>query len=277
MGTDYIDLGRVAGDTGTSMRYRNSWANGIEYVHNDQYIDMVTHAGSLWVCNTTNTSQEPTEESETWHLAARGIDDGASISDAISAIEVPENYVEPESGGTVKDIFGKLTKGVRELFARFNGLGDAAHYNVSDILTAGYDDTGKVPSLALARDLAEQIATLNNNLAKPVHDNLWSGTAGAGQTITLSKSIYDYSMIYFSNDTDGIRAMFPVANGVSAIRAGGSTVTIANNIGTFGVAGEVSNGGKTIKLTNVGYITQVPGSNNSALAVRKVTRVFGIR
>lgn len=266
MGTDYIDLGKVAGDTGTSMRYRNSWANGIEYVHNDQYIDMVTHAGSLWVCNTTNTSQEPAEDSEVWHLAARGMNDEASVSDAIAYFTVPETYTEPKTGGTIADIIAKLVKGVRDLTT-----GKASSNRVKNL-------EDRVTTLDNTVDTMEgQVETLNSNLAKPVHDNLWSGTAGAGQTITLSKSIYDYSMIYFSNDTDGIRAMFPVANGGTTIRAGGSTVTIANNIGTFGVAGEVSNGGKTIKLTNVGYITQVPGSNNSALAVRKVTRVFGIR
>lgn len=69
-----IDLGKVVGDPGASMRFRGEWNGGSEYFNNESYIDTVTHHGSLWVCKQTNTGQEPIE-GDYWGIGAQGNSD----------------------------------------------------------------------------------------------------------------------------------------------------------------------------------------------------------
>lgn len=66
-----IDLGKVVGNPGASMRFRGEWLSGSEYFNNESYIDTVTHNGSLWICKTTNTGQEPIE-GDYWGMGAYG-------------------------------------------------------------------------------------------------------------------------------------------------------------------------------------------------------------
>lgn len=68
-----IDLGKVVGDTGVSLRFRGEWNNAAEYVNGSNYIDLATHNGSLWICDSTNTNQEPSISSEYWSVAAQGM------------------------------------------------------------------------------------------------------------------------------------------------------------------------------------------------------------
>lgn len=67
-----IDLGRVVGDTGTSIRYRGDWESTVEYLNNNTYIDTVAHDDCLWICKVANANQEPTRESTYWDMAAAG-------------------------------------------------------------------------------------------------------------------------------------------------------------------------------------------------------------
>lgn len=69
-----IDLGKVVGDPGASMRFRGEWNSGSEYFNNSSYVDTVTHHGSLWVCKQTNTGQEPIE-GDYWGIGAQGNSD----------------------------------------------------------------------------------------------------------------------------------------------------------------------------------------------------------
>lgn len=69
-----IDLGKVVGDPGASMRFRGEWNGGAEYFNNASYVDTVTHHGSLWVCKQTNTGQEPIE-GDYWGIGAQGNSD----------------------------------------------------------------------------------------------------------------------------------------------------------------------------------------------------------
>ena len=68
-----IDLGKVVGDTGVSLRFRGEWNDVAEYVNGSNYIDLATHNGSLWICDSTNTNQEPSGSSEYWSVAAQGM------------------------------------------------------------------------------------------------------------------------------------------------------------------------------------------------------------
>ena len=68
-----LDLGKVVGDPGASLRFRDAWNSGSEYRNDATYIDVVQHNGSLWVCKQTNTGQTPSSSSEYWGLGAQGI------------------------------------------------------------------------------------------------------------------------------------------------------------------------------------------------------------
>lgn len=70
-----IDLGKVKGDTGVSMRSRGAWTASTSYVNNTQYIDVVTNGGSSYSCKTTHTSGT-TFSNENWNLIAQKGDKG---------------------------------------------------------------------------------------------------------------------------------------------------------------------------------------------------------
>lgn len=79
-----VDLGKVVGDPGASMRFRGDWNNESEYFNNASYIDAVTHNGSLWICKTTNTNQTPAEGTY-WGLGAQGMAEENMVFSAYSA------------------------------------------------------------------------------------------------------------------------------------------------------------------------------------------------
>lgn len=79
-----IDLGKVVGNPGASMRFRGEWLSGSEYFNNESYIDTVTHNGSLWICKTTNTGQEPIE-GDYWGMGAYGTVTGFDATISIPA------------------------------------------------------------------------------------------------------------------------------------------------------------------------------------------------
>ncbi|MCI7181888.1 MAG: hypothetical protein SOY12_00675 [Schaedlerella sp.] len=67
-----INLGRVKGDKGISMRYRGAWNDTAGYVNDDTYIDMAVHDGSLWICKKSNSGYNPELYSEFWEIVAQG-------------------------------------------------------------------------------------------------------------------------------------------------------------------------------------------------------------
>lgn len=79
-----IDLGKVVGDPGASMRFRGEWNNESEYFNNASYIDAVTHNGSLWICKVTNTNQVPATGTY-WGIGAQGMAEDNMVFSAYSA------------------------------------------------------------------------------------------------------------------------------------------------------------------------------------------------
>ena len=51
-----IDLGKVAGDKGTSVRNRGAWAVNTAYVNDLEYNDFVKYEGSMYACKISHTS-----------------------------------------------------------------------------------------------------------------------------------------------------------------------------------------------------------------------------
>lgn len=70
-----LDLGQVKGDTGTSLRNRETWTANTAYVNNSQYIDIVTNDGNLYMCKTSHTS-ETTFSDTNWTMVVQKGDKG---------------------------------------------------------------------------------------------------------------------------------------------------------------------------------------------------------
>lgn len=116
-----INLGRVKGDKGVSMRNRGEWNSTAKYLNDDQYIDFVSHNGSLWTCLTTNTNIEPSDTANVWDLAVKSID-----TVYFQQASKRENIVSGEAAST---LFGKISKW-------FADLKSAAFYSVvNNLLT----------------------------------------------------------------------------------------------------------------------------------------------
>lgn len=79
-----IDLGKVVGNPGASMRFRGEWNSESEYFNNASYIDAVTHGGSLWICKVTNTNQAPATGTY-WGIGAQGMAEDNMVFSAHSA------------------------------------------------------------------------------------------------------------------------------------------------------------------------------------------------
>lgn len=145
-----LDLGKVVGDPGASLRFRDAWNSGSEYRNDATYIDVVQHNGSLWVCKQTNTGQTPSSSSEYWGLGAQGIRqagemlqgrllylsangmDTSTVSNADLEELVQANV--PEKIGTLSDLKtsakGNLVAAVNELNGKISG--SALPYGIID-------------------------------------------------------------------------------------------------------------------------------------------------
>lgn len=115
-----INLGKVTGDKGTSIRNRGEWNATAQYVNSENYVDMVSHNGNLWTCLVTNTNVEPAEGKEQWNLSAKGISN-VYFTEATDR----ENIVSGEQTSTS---FGKIAKW-------FSDLKDSAFSVVANNLT----------------------------------------------------------------------------------------------------------------------------------------------
>lgn len=97
-----INLGKVVGDKGTSIRNRGAWNSTAEYFCDEHFVDFVTHKGSLWMCANTNSDSEPSDDNINWTLALSSID-----TVYFEQAETRENIV---SGERVNISFGKIAK-----------------------------------------------------------------------------------------------------------------------------------------------------------------------
>lgn len=152
-----LDLGKVVGDPGASLRFRDAWNSGSEYRNDATYIDVVQHNGSLWVCKQTNTGQTPSSSSEYWGLGAQGIRqagemlqgrllylsangmDTSTVSNADLEELVQANV--PEKIGTLSDLKtsakGNLVAAVNELNGKITASGGVVKIGGVVILQRG--------------------------------------------------------------------------------------------------------------------------------------------
>ena len=116
------------GATGRSIRNRNAWTSGTEYLGSpaDNYIDVVSYEGSSYICRQKHTSSVAIIPTYTpyWTLMARKGEAGAHGTpgaDGVSIQSVEQTQVSTESGGT-NIITCTKSDGSQTQFSIKNGL-----------------------------------------------------------------------------------------------------------------------------------------------------------
>lgn len=124
-----IDLKIPRGYQGVSMRMAGAWEDGMEYVNDASYIDLVTYQGSTYGCKRTHTASEETvpirEGNEYWQCIAEKGETGdiENIDTVPIAFEEAEERENIESGDTIPKGLGKIRKW-------FSDFKQAAFYDV---------------------------------------------------------------------------------------------------------------------------------------------------
>ncbi len=115
-----INLGRVKGEKGTSIRNRGMWNDVEKYINDETFIDVVEHGGNMWMCKETNEDIEPAIDKAEWTMMVEG-------RGAVEFIEAGtrENII---SGEAIGKAFGKVRK-------FFSDLKEAAFRDVANNLT----------------------------------------------------------------------------------------------------------------------------------------------
>lgn len=143
-----IDLGKVTGDKGTSVRNRGNWVANTAYVNDAFFIDYVSNAGNMYACKTSHTSGSSFSDTN-WELVVKKGEKGdpgnkgdtpiiqAGTATSLDATAAP-TVSATTSGNTTTFNFG-IPKG-----------------DTSDIRTPTFTDTVSTYStLSAANDAAE--------------------------------------------------------------------------------------------------------------------------
>lgn len=180
-----VNLGRVKGDKGVSMRNRGEWNSTAKYLNDEHYIDFVSHNGSLWTCLATNVNVEPSDTAVEWNLAAKSID-----TVYFAQASKRENIISGESASTA---FGKIAKW-------FADIKSAAFYSVVkslNITEEGYLMDGKTAAEAFAELNSKSIIEAGHN-SNGYYRKYADGTLEMWGTNTITNvTISNTSVIYY--------------------------------------------------------------------------------
>ena len=236
-----IDLGKVTGDKGTSVRNRGNWVANTAYINDDFFIDYVSNAGNMYACKTSHTSGSFFSDTN-WELVVKKGEKGdpgnkgdtpiiqAGTATSLDATDAP-TVSATTSGNTTTFNFG-IPKG-----------------DTSDIETPTFTDTVSTYStLSAANNAAEtasdaikskvSIFTILSNMKKSFSaivqglkilgtnvgaiTGITSDLAGESETVAasikavnqLNSKLFDYQQLFKTVDVEsGIRNY----SGISAI------------------------------------------------------------
>lgn len=224
-----LDLGKVVGDPGASMRYRGAWNSGSEYFNNASYIDAVTHNGSLWICKTTNTNQTPAEGTY-WGLGAQGMAEDNMVFSAYSAFPSVGDENKLYIDNTVNPALMYIWDG--SAYVPAGGGGEVAAEDVTyDNASSGL--TAQTVQEAIDEN-AEAISALNSRIQTGVMDaSSVSGGAYKDVPITFPKT--------FKNVPTVLCSMLTNSTGVDYGSI--SCVVLSGSITTTGFAIRIFNNG----------------------------------
>lgn len=135
-----VNLGRVKGDKGTSIRNRGSWNDVEKYINDKMFIDIVEHGGNMWMCKETNEAIEPAIDKAEWTMMVEGRGEVQFVEAGTR-----ENII---SGETIGKTFGKIRK-------YFSDLKEAAFNAVANNLTT--TEEGSVLDARQGKELKEKI------------------------------------------------------------------------------------------------------------------------
>lgn len=154
-----FNLGRVRGDKGDkgdrgkSFRLRGAWASGVEYINDDNAIDVVNYSGSAYACKTTHTSSGASPSTEQWELLLSNEFDIVHTDTISDTTKVPSSAVTYALGQEIDAINNNLAWQAPitltlqngwsgNIYAIRNGLNQVFLY--TDALTAGTLTNGTV-------------------------------------------------------------------------------------------------------------------------------------
>lgn len=161
-----IDLGKVTGDKGVSIRNRGEWNSTAQYINDKNYLDMVTRNGCLWTCAKTNTNVEPAKGKAEWNLSAEGL---SNI--VFTQATARENI---KSGELASIAFGKIAKWFADLKAAAfsavaNNLTTTAQGSVLDARQGKVLDDKKLDKASVVNSL---LATVSGSALDAVQGKL---------------------------------------------------------------------------------------------------------
>lgn len=156
----YTPLGNVG------IAYKGDYESEVQY----KYMNAVYYEGSTYVALKDSPTCLPADDGENWKFLAKGFkkshlsniraidtegllgevngevdaqalldkvaDKDGDISGKTVAFEIPEEYETPASGNTIKVLFGKITKGLSDLFAAIGVLASLKTVEKSTLVAA---------------------------------------------------------------------------------------------------------------------------------------------
>lgn len=232
-----IDLGKVVGDPGASMRFRGEWNGGSEYFNNKSYIDTVTHHGSLWVCKQTNTGQEPIE-GDYWGIGAQGNSD-------LNASDV--TYDNESSGLSSNTAQGAIDE-IVEIEKVVNG-NQADLYSPDETYTAGR---------LVIKNNALWKAKQNIDVPEPWTESHWESTTLAAEFSLLNSSINSKATYIYLDDSSAVNDPIGVVKNRWSDIADGVYIADIMCGGRFCALVQRVNGGQYGAVYAIGYGIEQP-------------------
>ena len=176
-----VNLGRVKGDKGVSMRNRGDWNSEAKYLNDEHYIDFVSHRGCLWTCLETNTNVEPSDTAAEWNLTAKSIDT-IYFEQALNR----ENIV---SGEPVSTAFGKIAKWFTDISN--GGASTLMENNLTEGRVLVSNTSGKVSVSSVTSALLGYLSGITSNVQAQLNAKVNSSNILKSLNITSEGFIMD--------------------------------------------------------------------------------------
>ncbi|MBT3318146.1 MAG: hypothetical protein HN948_00735 [Clostridia bacterium] len=218
------------GDTGVSLRNQGEWNSATEYVNSADFIDIVDHNGSSYVCKLTGTNFEPPNATY-WDLAASKGDTGNTGDAGATGAAAPD--VESEYSTDDASWHGTYASG--DEYIRFSYDGGSTFG--TGMLFKGEDGNGTGDVVAPASNTDEKFPQWDGSSTKTLKD---------GFTLSdFQLAMYPVGAIYTSVISTSPATLF--GGTWSAFGAGKALVGFQSGDSDFGTS-EGTAGAKTHSL-----------------------------
>lgn len=116
-----------------------------------------------------------------------------------------------------------------------------------------------------------------SNLKKVTRDELFNNSNNENLTISLSKSVYDYSYLYVESSQATYNVIIPIYDKSQTSFRGIGGWSGNANVGSTHTQGTISNNGKTIEFSYFISIVHNSSENHAAGTSRNICKIVGVR